>query len=108
MHLFVAERAILKRVAPFLHRLGDKTGKVFHRILLLIVIDVQQRLMELNYMDYDEPTNYYGSITTEAVKLFQRRNGLEVTGEIREADYSLLMSNSARKISSAARSRAQS
>lgn len=61
-----------------------------------IVIDVQQRLMELNYMDFDDPTNYYGSITTEAVKLFQRRNGLEVTGELYQHDYSLLMSSSAK------------
>ena len=62
-----------------------------------IVYSVQLRLMELNYMDYDEPTNYYGPITTDAVKLFQRRNHLEVTGEILEPDYSLLMSSEARK-----------
>ncbi len=61
-----------------------------------IVIDIQQRLMQLNYMDYDEPTNYYGSITKAAFESFQRRNGLEVTGEVTEADYSLLMSNGAR------------
>ena len=61
-----------------------------------IVIDVQQRLMELNYMDYDEPTNYYGSITTEAVKLFQRRNKIEVTGKMDESVYSLLMSSRAK------------
>ena len=61
-----------------------------------IVLDIQQRLMELNYMDYDEPTNYYGSITTAAIQSFQRRNGLEVTGEVTESDYSLLMSGAAR------------
>lgn len=61
-----------------------------------IVIDVQQRLMELNYMDYDEPTNYFGKITMEAVKLFQRRNGLEVSGEMNQEDYSVLMSSRAR------------
>ena len=61
-----------------------------------IVYDIQHRLMELNYMDFDEPTNYYGSNTTEAVKLFQRRNHLDVTGEINEEDYSLLMSNRAK------------
>ena len=52
--------------------------------------------MELNYMDYDEPTNYFGSITREAVRQFQRRNDLEVTGEINAADYSILMSNFAK------------
>lgn len=61
-----------------------------------IVIDIQQRLMALNYMDYDEPTDYFGSVTTAAIQSFQRRNGLEVTGEVTEEDYSLLMSNSAR------------
>ncbi|MBO4848261.1 MAG: peptidoglycan-binding protein [Clostridia bacterium] len=61
-----------------------------------IVIDVQLRLMELNYMDYDEPTNYFGKITTEAVKQFQRRNGLEVTGELFEEDYAILMSSRAK------------
>ena len=61
-----------------------------------IVYDIQRRLMELNYMDYDEPTNYFGSTTSSAIKVFQRRNNLEITGEITEADYSLLMSNSAK------------
>ena len=61
-----------------------------------IVLDIQQRLMALNYMDYDEPTDYFGSITTAAIQSFQRRNDLEVTGEVTEEDYTLLMSNSAR------------
>ena len=66
---------------------GDRSG---------VVVDIQLRLMELNYMDYDEPTNYFGSITREAVRQFQRRNDLEVTGEINAADYSILMSNFAK------------
>ncbi|MCR5808590.1 MAG: peptidoglycan-binding protein [Clostridiales bacterium] len=61
-----------------------------------IVIDIQLRLMELNYMDYDEPTNYFGTITSEAVRQFQRRNGLPITGEITQTDFSLLMSGSAK------------
>ncbi|MBO4562578.1 MAG: peptidoglycan-binding protein [Clostridia bacterium] len=61
-----------------------------------IIIDIQLRLMELNYMDPDEPTNYFGKITQEAVRQFQRRNGLEVTGEIVEDDYSVLMSSRAK------------
>ncbi|MBO4384751.1 MAG: peptidoglycan-binding protein [Clostridia bacterium] len=61
-----------------------------------IVLDIQQRLMELNYMDYDEPTNFYGPITTDSIKVFQRRNGLEVTGETDMACYSLLMSSAAK------------
>ena len=61
-----------------------------------IVLDIQQRLMELNYMDYDEPTNYYGPITTEAMKSFQRRNGLEISGDIDLDAYTLLMSGAAK------------
>ncbi len=60
-----------------------------------LVIEVQSRLMELNYMDYDEPTDYYGSVTTESIKLFQRRNDLSITGELYQSDYDLLMSSSA-------------
>ncbi len=60
-----------------------------------IVAGVQERLMALNYMDYDEPTDFYGSATSEAVRLFQRRNGLDTTGELDQAGYDLLMSDSA-------------
>ena len=72
---------------PLLLKKGDTSD---------IVLDIQQRLMELNYMDYDEPTDFYGPITTDAIKVFQRRNGLEVTGETDMTCYSLLMSGAAR------------
>ena len=52
---------------------------------------VQQRLMELGYMDYDEPTEKYGSITKEAVEVFQRRHGLTVDGYIGQETYDRLM-----------------
>ena len=55
------------------------------------VIAVQERLMELGYMDYDEPTEYYGSITKGAVEVFQRRHGLTVDGAIGEETYDRLM-----------------
>ena len=55
------------------------------------VMAVQERLMELGYMDYDEPTEYYGSITKEAVEIFQRRHGLTVDGYIGEETYDCLM-----------------
>lgn len=60
-----------------------------------VVADVQKRLMDLNYMDSDEPTELFSGSTTEAVKRFQRRNGLEVTGRIEDGDYSVLMSSRA-------------
>ena len=43
--------------------------------------------MELGYMDYDEPTEKYGSVTKEAVEVFQRRHGLTVDGYIGEETY---------------------
>ena len=55
------------------------------------VMAVQERLMELGYMDYDEPTEYYGSVTKEAVEMFQRRHGLTVDGYIGEETYDRLM-----------------
>ena len=61
------------------------------------VEEVQAKLMELNYMDYDEPTDYFGPMTTNAVMLFQRRNGLDVTGQLYQSDYDLLMSSNAKQ-----------
>ena len=61
-----------------------------------IVLDIQQRLMELNYMDFDEPTDLFGPITSEAYKSFQRRNSLEINGEVDIDGYTLLMSSAAK------------
>lgn len=52
---------------------------------------IQQRLMELGYMDYDEPTEYFGPMTKEAVELFQRRAGLTIDGYVGEETYDRLM-----------------
>lgn len=52
---------------------------------------IQQRLMELGYMDYDEPTEYFGPITKESVELFQRRHGLKIDGYVGEETYDRLM-----------------
>lgn len=58
--------------------------------------EVQQRLMELWYMDQDEPTDYFGSITENAIKAFQRRNDIEVTGLLTYDTYAKLMSAEAK------------
>ncbi len=57
------------------------------------VSGIQLRLMELNYMDYDEPTELYGPNTEDAVKRFQRTNGLSVDGVLTLEQYNLLMSD---------------
>lgn len=57
-----------------------------------LIPEVQAKLMELWYMDPDEPTDYFGSITESAIKAFQRRNELDVNGRLDEATYKQLMS----------------
>ncbi len=42
---------------------------------------IQERLMELNYMGDDLPTELYGETTTQAVTYFQRKNDLKMTGK---------------------------
>lgn len=59
------------------------------------IYDIQQRLMDLSYMDNDEPTLLFGPQTEYAVELFQRRNNLDITGVITEAVYNLLFSGDA-------------
>ncbi len=55
---------------------------------------LQTRLYELGYFNH-EITGYYGSVTADAVKAFQRRNGLTVTGVANEATMKKLLSSSA-------------
>lgn len=47
-----------------------------------IVATLQERLMALGFMDYDEPTDYYGEVTQNAVKVYQRQNQLVQDGII--------------------------
>ena len=47
-----------------------------------IVQQLQQRLMDLGFMDYDEPTDLYGEVTQNAVKVYQRQNQLAQDGII--------------------------
>lgn len=59
------------------------------------VIEIQSRLMELGYMDNDEPTDYYGSATKYALQLFQRKHKLSVDGLIGEQTWAALFSKEA-------------
>ncbi len=45
-----------------------------------IVAQLQQRLMDLGFMDWDEPTENYGEVTQNAVKVYQRQNKLAQDG----------------------------
>jgi peptidoglycan hydrolase-like protein with peptidoglycan-binding domain len=44
-----------------------------------LVKTIQSRLMELHYMEEDDPTELFGPITQQAIGYFQRKHGLEVT-----------------------------
>lgn len=60
-----------------------------------LVADIQDRYMQLNYMDPDDTTTHFGPITRDATAAFQRRNGLEVTGKVDAETYKVLMSKDA-------------
>ena len=60
------------------------------------VAKLQQRLMELGFMDNDEPTEYYGSVTQAAVKTFQRQNNLAQDGIIGPSTWEAIMDPSAK------------
>lgn len=47
-----------------------------------VVAKLQQRLMDLGFMDNDEPTDYYGEVTQSAVKVYQRQNKLAQDGVV--------------------------
>lgn len=61
------------------------------------VIELQMRLMELGYMDYDEPSSIYNEATQTAVMLFQRAIDMDMTGVADNAVQTLLYGDSAQK-----------
>lgn len=63
------------------------------------VVKLQVRLTELNYMENDEPTDYYGPITQQAVKYFQRKHGLTVDGTAGVETQQMLFSDAAQPYS---------
>ncbi len=62
-----------------------------------VVTVIQQRLVELDYLESDEPTEEYSEAIELAVKLFQRKHELKITGEVDGDTYSLLMSDSSKE-----------
>ncbi len=59
------------------------------------VTKLQLGLMKSNYMDNDEPTELFGPATEAAVKMFQLRNGYEITGKVTQKLYDLISSGKA-------------
>ena len=60
-----------------------------------VVKDLQRRLMNLGYMEEDEPTTYYGDATSKAVQYFQRQTGRKMDGITGVDTWDALMSESA-------------
>ncbi len=60
-----------------------------------VVTDIQTRLMELDYLDEDEPGTVYEETTKTAIQHFQTQHALAVTGTVDQATYDLLMSDQA-------------
>lgn len=56
---------------------------------------IQQRLMDLDYMEPDETTYKFGPITAEAIGYFQRKNGLPVDNVAGPKTQEVLFSNEA-------------
>ena len=61
------------------------------------VVLLQERLMQLDYMDRDMPTDYFGPITKHSLELFQRKHGLSIDGVYGEETKQLLFSDDAKK-----------
>ncbi len=57
---------------------------------------IQQRLMNLFYMESDEPTDYFGSGTEAALKRFQRSHYMKETGVADPLTQAVLFSQSAK------------
>ncbi len=62
-----------------------------------VVADLQERLMELGYLDDDEPDGIYGESTRVAVEHFQEQHGLAVTGTVDQQTYTLILSDEAQE-----------
>ena len=58
------------------------------------VQQVQQRLMDLGFFTFYKTTEYFGKNTTEAVKAFQKKNGLKTTGTVDADTWDALFNDS--------------
>jgi len=60
------------------------------------VLAIQKRLISLGYLTLDEPTDYFGNATREAVRFFQRQHALDQDGILGNQTFDLLMSDEAK------------
>ena len=62
-----------------------------------LILNVQSILMDLGYMDSDEPTDYFGNQTHDALVTFQRHNDLISDGVLGETTYAVLVGGQAKE-----------
>ncbi len=60
------------------------------------VAELQERLMELGFMENDEPTQFYGPVTAGAIKTYQRQNNLTQDGVAGQETLAALFSEGAK------------
>jgi len=60
---------------------------------------LQEKLLELGYLQYHEPTGFYGDSTTSAVYFFQLQHGLTADGVAGVETQRMLYSDAAERIS---------
>ncbi len=82
---------------------GEPEGTAEHKYETLkkhdkgdAVTTLQNRLMELGYLEIEEPTDYFGNSTEYAVSLFQRQHELKQDGIAGEQTQTLLFSKDAK------------
>ncbi len=61
------------------------------------VAELQERLMNLGYMEADEPTKHFGPVTEYAVQLFQRQHSLQQDGIAGVMTLDIIFSSDAKK-----------
>ncbi len=61
---------------------------------------LQELLKEQGYFEYDKVTGYYGKITEDAVKAFQKANGLKADGIVGEQTWEKLSNETAEQAAS--------
>jgi len=61
-----------------------------------VISTIQTRLMDLGYMDSDEPTQHFGPLTQSALKAFQRHNGLDDDGICGQTTFDILQKEDAK------------
>ena len=72
------------------------SGRTFHKgDSDLLILDVQTKLMDLGYLEPDEPTDTFENQVYEALMNFQRHNGLTPDGVLNEQTYAALVGGGA-------------